>query len=112
MCYECAQSCPTLCGPLDYSPAVFSGNGIFPGKNTGVGSHALLQGIFPTQDRTCNSCIGFFTTEPPGKPQDCDITSDKLFPLHTNSFHRPSFLWVKHYKIEQERGVREDNLLF
>ena len=24
-----------------------------PGKNTGVGCHALLQGIFPTPDRTC-----------------------------------------------------------
>ena len=29
-----------------------------PGKNTGVGCHALLQGIFPTQYRTQVSCIG------------------------------------------------------
>ena len=29
----------------------------FPGKNTGVGCHFLLQGIFPTQDRTRVSCI-------------------------------------------------------
>ena len=29
-----------------------------PGKNTGVGCHALLQGIFPTQDQTLVSCIG------------------------------------------------------
>ena len=34
-----------------------------PGKNTGVGSHFLLQGIFPTQDRTQVSWVagGFFT---------------------------------------------------
>ena len=32
-----------------YSPPGSSIRGIFPGKNTGVGSHSLLQGIFPTQ---------------------------------------------------------------
>ena len=34
-----------------------------PGKNTGVGCHALLQGIFPTQGSTQVSCIAgqFFT---------------------------------------------------
>ena len=46
---EVAQSCPTLCNPLDCSPPGSSVHGIFPGKNTGVGCHALLQGIFPTQ---------------------------------------------------------------
>ena len=31
----------------------------FPGKNTGVGCHFLLQGIFPTQgSKPCLSCIG------------------------------------------------------
>ena len=43
------------------------------GKNTGVGCHFLLQGIFLTQGwtRICVSCIGsrLFTTEPPGKPR-------------------------------------------
>jgi hypothetical protein len=35
----------------------------FPGKNTRVGSHSLLQGIFLTQDQTRVSSIagGFFT---------------------------------------------------
>ena len=44
-----AQSCPTLCDPMDHSPPGSSVNGDSPGKNTGVGCHALLQGIFPTQ---------------------------------------------------------------
>ena len=47
-----------------------------PGQNTGVGSHSLLQGIFPTQgssqprDQTqvSGTAGSFFTTEPPGKP--------------------------------------------
>ena len=45
-----AQSCPTLCDPMDCSPWNS------PGQNTGVGSHSLLQGIFPTQGGTQVSC--------------------------------------------------------
>ena len=44
-----AQSCPTLCDPMDCSPPGSSVRGDSPGKNTGVGWHALLQGIVPTQ---------------------------------------------------------------
>ena len=43
------QSCPTLCHPMDCSLPGSSVHGDSPGKNTGVDSHALLQGIFPTQ---------------------------------------------------------------
>ena len=44
-----AQSCPTLCNPMDCSLPGTSGHGDSPGQNTGVGCHALLQGTFPTQ---------------------------------------------------------------
>ena len=44
-----AQSCLTLCNPMDRSPPGSSVDGDSPGKNTGVGCHALLQGIFQTQ---------------------------------------------------------------
>ena len=44
-----AQSHLILCDPLDYSPPGSSVHGNSPGKNTGVGCHALLQGIFLTQ---------------------------------------------------------------
>ena len=44
-----AQSCPTLCNPIGYSPPGSLVHGNSPGKNTGVSCHALLQGIFPTQ---------------------------------------------------------------
>ena len=40
---------PTLCGPVDCSPPGSSVHGNSPGRNTGVGCHVLLQGIFPTQ---------------------------------------------------------------
>ena len=43
-----AQSCPTLCDPMDSS---FPGSCPWdsPGKNSEVSCHFLLQGIFPTQ---------------------------------------------------------------
>ena len=44
-----AQSCPTLCDPMNCSPPGFSVQGDSPGKNTGVGCHALLEGMFPIQ---------------------------------------------------------------
>ena len=43
------QSCQTLCNPLDCSPPGSSVHGVFSGKNTGMGCHFLLQGIFLTQ---------------------------------------------------------------
>ena len=44
------QACPTLCNPVDCSLPDFSVHGGSPGQNTGVGSHYLLQWIFPTQE--------------------------------------------------------------
>ena len=41
--------CLTLWDPLDWSLLGSCVRGDSAGKNTGVGSHALLQGIFPTQ---------------------------------------------------------------
>ena len=49
LCCLAAQSCLTLCDPMDCSPSGSSVHGDCPGKNTGVDYHSLLQGIFPTQ---------------------------------------------------------------
>ena len=43
------QSCPALCDIKDCSPPGSSVHGDSPGRNIGMGCHALLQGIFPTQ---------------------------------------------------------------
>ena len=43
------QSCLTLCNLMDCSPPGTSVCGDSAGKNTGVGCHALLQGIYPIQ---------------------------------------------------------------
>ena len=43
------QLCLNLCNPMEYSPPSSSVHGIFQARNTGVGCHALLREIFPTQ---------------------------------------------------------------
>ena len=67
------QSCPALYNPMDCS---LPGCSLWhsPGKNTGVGCHALLQGILPTQgSNPCLICLlhwqeGSLPLAPPGKP--------------------------------------------
>ena len=62
------QSRPTRCDPMDCSPPESSVHEDSPGKNSGVGCNALLQGIFPTQGLNprllCLPTLagGFFTT--------------------------------------------------
>ena len=49
-CAQPLQSCLTLCNTMECSPPGSSVHGESPGKNTGVGCHVFLQGIFPTQE--------------------------------------------------------------
>ena len=44
-----AQLCPTLWYPMDCSPPGSSVHEDSPGKNTGVGCHSFIQGIFLAQ---------------------------------------------------------------
>ena len=53
-CCLAAQSFQLFCDPMDCGPPGSSVRGIFPGKNTRVGSHSLLQ----PGNWTCISCIG------------------------------------------------------
>ena len=48
-CAKLLQSCLTLCNSMDHSLPGFSVQEDSPGKNTGIGCHALLKGIFLTQ---------------------------------------------------------------
>ena len=60
-----------FCDPIGCSPPGSSVHGILRGKNTGVGCHFLLQGIFPTTDWIGVSHIAgrFFTIWATGKPR-------------------------------------------
>ena len=74
VCAKLLQSWLTLCDPVTHSlPGSFV-CGIFPGKDTGVGGHALLQGSFLTQGSNPHLLclllwqVGPSPPAPPGKP--------------------------------------------
>ena len=78
----CTQLCLTLCHLLDCSPPGSSVHGI-PGKNTGLGCHFLLQGIFPTQESNPRLL----------SPLHCQV--DSLPPSHVGSTTCPQVLTKK-----------------
>ena len=72
--YLVTQLCPTLWNPMDCSLPGTSVHWDSPGKNIGVGCHAVLQGIFQTQGLNLHLlCLLHCLTAslplaPPGKP--------------------------------------------
>ena len=83
-----AQSYPTLCKTMDCNMPGSSVHGNSAGKNTGVGCHALLQGIFPTQGLNPGflHCRQFFTDWVTREVQtDC-----------TNDPNSSSYLYMNH----------------
>ena len=62
---------PTL-NPMDCSPPGSCVRGDSPGKNTGVGCHGLLQGIFPTQGS--NPGVQHCRRIPPRKPKNTGVS--------------------------------------
>ena len=66
-CYLIAKSCRLCVAPWTVTLRLLCPWGS-PGKNTGVGSHARLQGTFPSQGLTRVSCTagGLSITGPPG----------------------------------------------
>ena len=67
-CCLAAQSCPTLCDPLDYSPPGSSSHGISQARILEWVAIPFSRGSSQPRDRICISFLagGFFTTEPPG----------------------------------------------
>ena len=76
VCAKLHQLCLTLCDPVDYSPPGFSVSGILQAKIWEWVSMPSSRGSSLPRDQT--SCFlmspaladGFFTTEPPGNPQN------------------------------------------
>ena len=58
----CAQSCLTLCDPLDYSPPGSSVHGILQARILGWVAMPFSRGSFQPRDRTGVSCAGEFFT--------------------------------------------------
>ena len=89
------QSCPTLCRPRRLQPTRLLCLWDSPGKNTGVGCHALFYGIFLTlgvELRTPMLRADSLPSELPGKPQYTftDLHSQLLFDSTLSMNHRGS----------------------
>ena len=71
LCVLVTQSHLTLCRPHELQPTSLLCPWDFPGNNTGVDCHALLQGIFPTPGFKSRSPVllaDSLSSDPPGKP--------------------------------------------
>ena len=97
---------------MDCSPARLLCPWDFPGKNIGVGSHSLHEGILPAQDQTWVFCIAgrFFTTVPPGKPKELyKIYSSSLgeFPYESSDMLLSVYLVLnkKIWEVSYEAGI-------
>ena len=96
-----AQSCLTVCNPVDCSPPGSSVQGDSPGKNTGVGCHAFLQEIFPTQVLNWGLRITawFFFVWATREAQE-----------HWIGYPVPSLVELPHPGIEPESPLQADSL--
>ena len=70
LCRVCAQSCLTLCSPMDCSPQGSSVHGVFQASHTGVGCHFLLQTQGWNLRLLCllRWQVGSLLLAPPGSP--------------------------------------------
>ena len=105
---------------MDCSRPGSSVHGDSPGKNTGVGYHFLLQGIFPTQGSNHVSCLagGLFTTESPtiqireGSPTIQIVWWESCF--HNIICYKSNFFKKKncHCNKKNTKGENEDNWMW
>ena len=97
------QSRPTLCNLMDCGLPGSSVHGDSPGKNSGVGCHALLQGIFPTQGfnpglQHCKQIV--YCLSPQGSPRilewvACPFSILPMSPPLLYRYHIPCGTLVK-----------------
>ena len=70
---EVAQSCPTLCDPMDCSLPGSSVHGIFQARMLGVGCHFLLQCMkVKSENEVAQSCLTL------SDPMDCSLPGSSV----------------------------------
>ena len=86
------QPCPTLCHPMDCSPAGSSVHGILQVRILEWVATPTCRGYSQHRDGTriffCSYIAGgFFTTEPPGKPRFCILMH--IYGIYKNGIDEP-----------------------
>ena len=94
--------------PMDCSLPCSSVHGDSPGKNTRVGCHALLQGIFPgIEPRSPALQTDSLLSEPTGKPKNTRVGSLSLlqgiFPTQGSNSGLPHCRWIL-YRLSHQGG--------
>ena len=93
------QSCLTLCNSMEPTRLLCPWDP--PGKNTGMGCHVLLQGIFPTQGSTlyllCLRTGRRVLYHRPRVTTNCKSRELKTFTVYSN-FMSPAYLITSHRK--------------
>ena len=94
-----AQSCPTLCIPMDCAPGS-SVHGILQARILEWVAVSFSRGSSRPKDQTWVSCTAgrFFTTEPPGKPKVEPASCQPLAPHQwfTTAYHMKYVLFHLH----------------
>ena len=85
-----AQSCPTLCDPMDYTSSWNS-----PGQDTGVGNCSLVQGIFLAKvSRSAGGCFNSWATREPHVHSLYNLGKKSTFSLESrNRWLILKFIW-------------------
>ena len=106
-----AQSCPTVCNPMDCSPPGSSVHGVLQARILEWVAIPFSRGSSQPRDRTQVSCTAgrFFTTEPPGKPTPASGPlqmlplglewSSSLYPHSLSPFFKSLFFMSRSYLI-------------
>ena len=108
--YLVAQWSPTLCNPMDCNLPGSSVQGDSPGKNTGVGCHVLLQGVFlpnpGIKPRSSKLQVVSLPSEPPGKPMNTGLSSLSLlqgmFQTQESNWDLLHCRWILYWLSYQE----------
>ena len=92
-----AQSCPTLCDPMDCSPPDSTVHGILEARILEWVAISCSRGSSDpgTEPRSPALAGGFFTTMPPGKPTAAPSPSSSLWGPH------PDLPWVSYGRSSQ-----------
>ena len=118
MCMLSLQSCPTLCCPHGLELTRLLCPWDSPGRNTGVGLHALFQGICPTQG--WNPCLmsstlagRFFPTSATWEAPLYMYSYTKLIFFHFSLFflHIIKNIWILSFDQLIKRELHSRNVL-
>ena len=102
-----AQSCPTFCSTHGLSPTRLLCPWDFPGKNTGVGCHSFLQGIFPTPGS--NPCL--LNWQADYLPLSHLESPSKMICTHNIQYSVGSHKWARKITFCQDRSCFSDRQL-